>query len=65
VARNTALRKNFQSFAQKHHLPSFIPLPEFCTDNAVMVAALAQEKINLGETAELQMDLNAYPRVRS
>ncbi|MFC2164335.1 tRNA (adenosine(37)-N6)-threonylcarbamoyltransferase complex transferase subunit TsaD [Acidobacteriota bacterium] len=65
VARNKALRKNFQSFAQKHHLPSFIPSPELCTDNAVMVASLAREKIDLGETAELQMDLNAYPRVRS
>jgi N6-L-threonylcarbamoyladenine synthase len=65
VARNKALRKNFQSFAKKHHLPSFIPSPEFCTDNAVMVASLAREKIDLGEKAELQMDLNAYPRVRS
>ena len=65
VARNKALRKSFQDFAQKHHLPSFIPVPELCTDNAVMVAALALEKINLGETAQLKMDLNAYPRVRS
>lgn len=65
VARNKALRNSFQDFAQKHRLPSFIPSPEFCTDNAVMVAALALEKINLGEKAELKMDLNAYPRVRS
>jgi len=65
VARNKALRKSFQRFAQKHRLPSFIPSPEFCTDNAVMVAALALEKVNLGEKVQLQMDLNAYPRVRS
>jgi len=63
VARNKALRKDFRSFAQKHRLPSFIPSPEFCTDNAAMVAVLAQEKINLGESTQLQMDLNAYPRV--
>jgi N6-L-threonylcarbamoyladenine synthase len=65
VARNKALRKEFQSFARRHQLPSYVPSPEFCTDNAVMVAALAQEKINLGEPLGLQMDLNAYPRVRS
>jgi N6-L-threonylcarbamoyladenine synthase len=64
VARNKALRKSFKAFAQKHNLLSFIPSPEFCTDNAVMVAALALEKINLGEKTELKMDLNAYPRVR-
>ena len=62
VARNKALRKEFQGFARRHRLPASVPKPEFCTDNAVMVAALALEKINLGEPLGLQMDLNAYPR---
>jgi N6-L-threonylcarbamoyladenine synthase len=64
VARNRALRKNFKAFALERKLPAFIPSPELCTDNAIMVAALAQEKINLGEKTELKMDMNAYPRVR-
>jgi len=63
VARNKALRKEFQKFAMRHRLPAFIPSLEFCTDNAVMVASLALEKIASGEKMGLAMDLNAYPRV--
>ncbi|MCK4932342.1 MAG: tRNA (adenosine(37)-N6)-threonylcarbamoyltransferase complex transferase subunit TsaD, partial [Candidatus Aminicenantes bacterium] len=62
VARNTVLRQNFQKLALSFHLPAFIPSPEFCTDNAVMVAALAVEKIQHGKTEPLNLALNAYPR---
>lgn len=62
VARNKKLRRDFAHFASKKHLPSFIPSPEFCTDNAAMVAALAVEKIRAGENLTLALDLNAYPR---
>lgn len=62
VARNKALRKDFLKLARTHNLPAFIPSPEFCTDNAVMVAALALEKIKLGKIAPLELSLNAYPR---
>jgi len=62
VARNRGLRTQFVEFAQKRSLQSYIPLPEFCTDNAAMVAALALEKIKGGERTASALDLNAYPR---
>jgi N6-L-threonylcarbamoyladenine synthase len=62
VAKNRVLRKEFQKLARKFHLPAFIPSPEFCTDNAVMVAALAVEKISHQKTLSLDLSLNAYPR---
>jgi N6-L-threonylcarbamoyladenine synthase len=62
VAKNTALRKEFQKMARSFELPAFIPSPEFCTDNAVMVAALALEKIDWKKPGPLDLDLNAYPR---
>lgn len=62
VARNQKLRKDFLSLARKFCLPAFIPSPQLCTDNAVMVAGLALEKIQNGRTTDLSLDLNAYPR---
>lgn len=62
VARNFVLRQDFQKLARTFHLPAFIPSPEFCTDNAVMVAALAVEKIGHQKTGTLDLSLNAYPR---
>ncbi len=63
VARNRTLRKDFNHFARKNGYPSFIPSPEFCTDNAAMVAALAAEKIAVSGDVPLSLDLNAYPRM--
>jgi N6-L-threonylcarbamoyladenine synthase len=65
VARNTKLRKGFLELAQKLSLTSAIPSPDFCTDNAAMVAALALEKLKKGKRPSLSLDLNAYPRVSS
>lgn len=62
VARNRKLRKEFVEFSQEKQLLSFIPSPEFCTDNGAMVAVLAMEKINSGEKSSFSLDLNAYPR---
>jgi len=62
VAKNTVLREEFQKLAHSFSLPAFIPSPEFCTDNAVMVAALAVEKIAHQKTQPLDLSLNAYPR---
>ncbi|MFW6139760.1 MAG: tRNA (adenosine(37)-N6)-threonylcarbamoyltransferase complex transferase subunit TsaD [Acidobacteriota bacterium] len=62
VARNKRLREQFAELAQKKGLDSFIPSPEFCTDNAAMVAALALEKYKKGEKGKLALDLNAYAR---
>lgn len=62
VARNRKLRKHFAEFAQKRDLPFFIPSPEFCTDNAAMVAALGLKMFKSGKKPLSTLDLNAYPR---
>ena len=63
VARNKKLRRDFAHFAQNIQIPSFIPSPELCTDNAAMVAALAAEKVNSVGEMHLSLELNAYPRM--
>ena len=65
VARNKKLRQCFTELARKLSLTSAIPSPEFCTDNAAMVAALAIEKLKKGRKPSLSLDLNAYPRISS
>jgi len=65
VARNKKLRKEFSEFARQLRLNFFIPSPEFCTDNAAMVAALALEKIRSHKKTSIPLDLNAYPRLYS
>lgn len=62
VARNQKLRSQFEEFAQKRSLQSFIPSPLFCTDNAAMVAASALEKIKSAKKTSFSLDINAYPR---
>ncbi|MFQ6108918.1 MAG: tRNA (adenosine(37)-N6)-threonylcarbamoyltransferase complex transferase subunit TsaD [Candidatus Aminicenantales bacterium] len=63
VARNRKLREGFREFSRKSSLPSFIPSPRLCTDNAVMVAALGLEKQRRKKHISFPLDLNAYPRV--
>ncbi len=61
VARNSVLRHAFQDLAEKKNLAGFIPSPQFCTDNAAMVAGLALEKFKNEGEFPLSLDLNAYP----
>jgi len=62
VARNKRLRERFLEFAREMSLPSFIPSPKMCTDNAAMVAALALEKMGKSRPSTLDLDIDAYPR---
>ncbi len=62
VARNRKLRRGFEGFAAAHSLSSYIPAPEFCSDNAAMVAALALEKIKSGDKGALDLSLDVYAR---
>ncbi|MFW6128897.1 MAG: tRNA (adenosine(37)-N6)-threonylcarbamoyltransferase complex transferase subunit TsaD [Candidatus Aminicenantaceae bacterium] len=64
VARNKKLRKGFREIAEEEDLGCFIPSPEFCTDNAVMVAFLALEKYKTNKIKSFPLDLNAYSRRR-
>lgn len=63
VARNKKLRRDFVRIAQKLNVPSFIPSPHLCTDNAAMVAALAVDRFNENPGVSFPLDLNAYPRM--
>jgi len=62
VARNRRLRDGFEDLARTSGLKAFIPSPQFCTDNAAMVAALAAEKMRRRKRPPLSLDLDAYPR---
>jgi len=62
VARNKRLRKGFEEFALASGLNAHIPSPQFCTDNAAMVGALAAEKMRRKKRPSLSLDLDAYPR---
>lgn len=62
VARNKKLRQHFIEFGKKFDLPSFIPSPSFCSDNAAMVAAMGLQKLKSGKRCSYFLDLNAYPR---
>jgi N6-L-threonylcarbamoyladenine synthase len=63
VARNKKLRQDFVRIAQKLNVPSFIPSPHLCTDNAAMVAALAVDRFEENPEESFPLDLNAYPRM--
>ena len=62
VARNKRLRRKFEELALANQLRAFIPAPQFCTDNAAMVGALAVEKLKARKKPGSPLDLDAYPR---
>lgn len=63
VARNKRLRTGFEALAGSSGLAALIPPPQFCTDNAAMVGALALEKLRgAKKRPRLDLELDAYPR---
>ncbi|MBC7350579.1 MAG: tRNA (adenosine(37)-N6)-threonylcarbamoyltransferase complex transferase subunit TsaD [Candidatus Aminicenantes bacterium] len=62
VARNTRLRTRFSELGAGYGLPSFVPSPRLCTDNAGMVGALAWKKYLAAPVSTTDLDLDAYPR---
>jgi N6-L-threonylcarbamoyladenine synthase len=62
VARNKRLRVGFEEFARERGLAAHVPSPQFCTDNAAMVGALALEQMKARGKNRLDLDLDAYPR---
>ena len=57
VARNQRLRAKLQSVATSYSLPLLVTDPEFCTDNAAMIAGLAGAR-GLSPTPTLDVDPN-------
>lgn len=60
VACNRRLREVMQQRAQDAGLSAHFPAPEWCTDNAVMIAGLGWELCQAGSLADLSLD--ASPR---
>ncbi|MCX7975028.1 MAG: tRNA (adenosine(37)-N6)-threonylcarbamoyltransferase complex transferase subunit TsaD [Candidatus Aminicenantes bacterium] len=62
VARNQRLRTNFLQLGHERGVKAYLPLPEYCTDNAAMVGALAVEFLKSGSPLPSPLDLEAYAR---
>ncbi len=55
VACNTLLRRKTKSAAERAGLAFSVPLPEYCTDNAAMIAARGAIQLDAGESSPLDM----------
>lgn len=60
VSANQAIRKQLQSMAEQLGAKIFFPRPEFCTDNAAMIAYTGCQRLQSGQT----QDLNIFARPR-
>ena len=61
VARNTRLREMLSERAAREGLEWYVPPPDFCTDNAAMVASLGRELLARGMSSDLSVA--AFPRL--
>jgi N6-L-threonylcarbamoyladenine synthase len=59
VAANSLLREWMKDEASKYHLQVFFPPPEYCTDNAAMIARAGYEYLLRDLVSGIE--LNAYP----
>ena len=57
VACNQYIRERLQQCANKHSLPFFVPSPQFCTDNAAMIAFVGAYKAQQGHFSDLTLDI--------
>jgi len=60
VAANSLLRA---SLAERSPLPVVVPEPALCTDNGAMIAAAAWRRLQAGETAGLDLDVEPGLRI--
>jgi N6-L-threonylcarbamoyladenine synthase len=56
VSANSGLRRAMADF----HLPVYFPLPRYCTDNAAMIAGLAEIDFRRGRFSPLDLDAITY-----
>ncbi len=67
VAANKRLRETLAQKAQEEGFSLYLPRPEYCTDNAAMVAVVGYHKLKKGLWADLELDVYArsvVPRYR-
>ncbi len=55
VARNKELREELERRARAEGVEVFVPAPEFCTDNAAMIARAAHFYLERGQTSPLTL----------
>lgn len=57
VACNKYLKNRLQKAASKHKKEFYFPSPQYCTDNAAMIAFVADFKASQGQYSDLLMDI--------
>jgi N6-L-threonylcarbamoyladenine synthase len=57
VACNAYIKQELRHMCQKRGLPFFAPSPQYCTDNAGMIAFVGAYKAQKGEFSDLQLDI--------
>ncbi len=63
VSRNSLLRRKFQEEFNKKDVKLYLPSPQYCTDNAAMVAWLGYEKFIHSPTSNyFDFSINSYSR---
>ena len=59
VASNTVLRRQMEDTTQRSGIRLLIPRPDYCTDNASMIAAAAYHHLVQGKTDGIELDARA------
>lgn len=57
VACNRYIREQLKAVCDAHSLPLFVPAPQYCTDNAAMIAFVGWYKAQKGEFADWSLDI--------
>jgi N6-L-threonylcarbamoyladenine synthase len=62
IGGGVSANRGLRAAVERLPVPTFVPHPQFCTDNAAMIAGLGHVLHDAGETSPL--DLHAYSTVR-
>ncbi len=57
VACNKYIRAQLQEFAAQHNLTLYVPAPQYCTDNAAMIAFVGAYKAQQNKFSDLTLDI--------
>lgn len=57
VACNNYIKRRIQDYCDQHAIQFFTPSPQYCTDNAAMIAFVGNYKAAKGEFSDLSLDI--------